>query len=555
MQVGALVPLGVEGGELLDLHHLGVAAEGDQLQRVAAEAALDEGVQREGGALHRHPPTVHGHRERRVDEQRDAGLGARLGLLHLDVADLQAYAVGGGAALGDGTQHGIGDRAGDVPRLGVAEGPLAGRAGALAGRTGLVHVALTLTARHPLGDVAQQGLAELAHRLGRELELAGRVPLEGAGVAQRALELLQGPGVDGGLVAELAGEGVEVEVVHPGAAVRLRELVGEGVEVGEILEDTGAVAEAEALLAVHPLGAAPVLPRSQRLQVAVELRERLHQLGAAEGLRGQRVELRALLGGHRVAHPLGGGGALGERVEQLVDISWALGEEVAVLVHELVELLGGVLTASVGVEERVEVLQHLVDRRAVLVGGALERLLHAGEALVEHLAPKQVLDLLVVLPRLAALPVVRRQLAHGGGGARRQAFELHLAQGAVAVVHLDVARQLLALLEQRAVEELADLLEGAVEVVLLQQLPTPLGHPAREVVEARAVLAATAQELPHRAIGRIARHHVLADRVERLGDVDRRRQRVAALVAAVAGRSARGVPVSHRRSRPRRTPC
>ena len=152
-------------------------------------------------------------------------------------------------------------------------------------------VAVALPARHPLGDVAQQRLAELAHRLGGQLELAVGAALEGAGVAQRLLELLQRPGVDRRLVAELAGELVEVEVVHPRAAVRLRELVGELVEVGEVLEDAGAVAEAEALLAVHPLGAAPVLAGSQRLQVGVELVERLHQLGRAERLRRELHQL------------------------------------------------------------------------------------------------------------------------------------------------------------------------------------------------------------------------------------------------------------------------
>ena len=52
-------------------------------------------------------------------------------------------------------------------------------------------------------------------------------------------------------------------------------------------------------------------------------------------------------------------------------------------------------------EQLVEVVEHLVDRGAVLVGRVLERLLHAGEPLVEHLAAEQVLDLLVVLARLA----------------------------------------------------------------------------------------------------------------------------------------------------------
>ena len=153
-------------------------------------------------------------------------------------------------------------------------------------------------------------------------------------------------GVDRRLVAQLPRQLVEVDVVHPGAGVRLGELVGEVVEVGEVLEYAGAVAEAEALLAVEPLGAAPVLAGPQRLEVGVELGQRLHQVRRPERLLGQRVQLVALLLGHRVAHPLGGGGALGERVEQLVDVLRVLGEEVAVLVHELAELLGRVLAAA-----------------------------------------------------------------------------------------------------------------------------------------------------------------------------------------------------------------
>ena len=60
----------------------------------------------------------------------------------------------------------------------------------------------------------------------------------------------------------------------------------------------------------------------------------------------------------------------------------------------------------------------------------------------------------------------------------------------------------------------------------LEQLAAPLRDPAGEVVEADPRLAAAAQELAHRPLGRVAGHHVLADRVERLGEVDRRRERV-----------------------------
>ena len=84
--------------------------------------------------------------------------------------------------------------------------------------------------------------------------------------------------------------------------------------------------------------------------------------------------------------------------EQLLDIARVLGKELAVAVHELAELLFGVLAAGVGVEQVVEIVQHLVHAGPVLVGRVLERLLHSREALVEHLAAQQVPDLLVVLP-------------------------------------------------------------------------------------------------------------------------------------------------------------
>ena len=51
-------------------------------------------------------------------------------------------------------QHGIGQRAGDVPRLGVAELPGPGGAGQLAGRPGAPSVALAATAGKLLRHIA-----------------------------------------------------------------------------------------------------------------------------------------------------------------------------------------------------------------------------------------------------------------------------------------------------------------------------------------------------------------------------------------------------------------
>ena len=74
-----------------------------------------------------------------------------------------------------------------------------------------------------------------------------------------------------------------------------------------------------------------------------------------------------------------------------------------------------VLAPGVLVQQVVEVVEHLVDALTVLVGGVLQRLLHAGEALVEHLPAEQILDLLVLFARLLAAPVVVGQLLHGLG--------------------------------------------------------------------------------------------------------------------------------------------
>ena len=88
-------------------------------------------------------------------------------------------------------------------------------------------------------------------------------------------------------------------------------------------------------------------------------------------------------------------------------------------VHEVAELFGRVLAPGVGREEVVEVAEHLLDPLAVLGCGVLEGLLHPREALVEHLAAEEVLDLLVLLAGAAAAPGVVGQLGDRGGRRRR----------------------------------------------------------------------------------------------------------------------------------------
>ena len=284
----------------------------------------------------------------------------------------------------------------------------------------------------------------------------------------------------------------------------------------------------------------------------VQAPQSLLQRGRAERLLGQRVQFGALVGAQAVAEPLRCGGALRQGIQQLVHIAGILREEVTVLGHEIVEVPLGVLAAGMLVQQVIEVVKHVGDALAVLVGGAFQRLLHAGEPLVEHLPAQQILDLLVLFAGLAAAPVVVGQLLHRLGRRRGQRLELQFAEPGVVVQR---PGQLLALRQHRLVEQPLDLLQGAVKVVAGQQFPTPTVGFGSQFVGTCHVLGATPQQLGQGPPRRRALHDVLADLLQRLPQVDRRRQRVGA--AGVAG-VPRGPPVpmfSHRRFRPLRTPC
>ena len=282
-------------------------------------------------------------------------------------------------------------------------------------------------------------------------------------------------------------------IVAPGVA--LRQLFGELLEFGDVGQRLGAFAHAQRVVAGELRGTVPVLPRPRRLQVAVEPVERIHQLWRAECLLRQGIQLGALVGGQAVAETLSRRGPLGQRVEQLLDVLRVLREVLAVLAHEVLEVIRGVLPARMLVQQVIQVVEHLVDGLAVLVGGVLQRLLHPREALVEHLPAEQILDLVVLLPRLGASPVVVRQLLHGLGRRRRQRLDLQLGEPGVVV---EGAGQLLALGQHGLVEQLLDLLQGAVKVVAVQQLPPSAvglgGEPVRpaHVLGARGAAARTA---------------------------------------------------------------
>ena len=178
-------------------------------------------------------------------------------------------------------------------------------------------------------------------------------------------------------------------------------------------------------------GRRPVLPRPHALQLRVELGQRLGQAGVAERLLGQLGQLGALLGAHRVEHPLRGRGPLGQQVDQLVGVLRVLGEELAVLAHELGELLRGVRPAAwfASREFRSSSISRI---RSTSLGVTFCIACFIPAKRWSSISrPEQVPDLLVGLAGLGGAPVVGVELAHRAAGVRRQRVELHLAEAGV----------------------------------------------------------------------------------------------------------------------------
>ncbi len=202
--------------------------------------------------------------------------------------------------------------------------------GRLAGLTGrVVLVAAPALGTELVEHPAQRGLAEPAQRLRREaqaLVVAGQPALP----AQLALELAQRLDVGRGPGAELALDRLDVDVVQRGAGVVLAELVGQGVQVGQLLQGLGRLAVGQRLVAVDVAAAAPVQPGPQVAQVVAQGRHLGREVGVGQGVGHQLGQLLPLLGRQRPHEALGRRGLPGQGVDQLVDGLRVVGEHVAV---------------------------------------------------------------------------------------------------------------------------------------------------------------------------------------------------------------------------------
>ena len=467
VEVGALDVARRKIGELLGVHRAREVGEGDHLEGIERVRRRRERLQRHGGRLGRAPGVVHHHGERLVDEQCDRRARAGLGLAHLEV-------VGGqpGGSVREPAAHGIAHRAHHVEGLLVAELPGPRLAGELPGGASIVDVVIAARARTQVGeDTAQRRASDAPHGLGAELGALGEVAL----LAQLALDLAQPLDVVDSLAAEGTLHRLDVDVVEGRTRIVLRELRLEGLEIGHLRQRLGGIGQAEAALALHALAPLPGKVRTQCPQVILQLRHLRGEVEVLPGLLHEPGELLALLRGHRVEHALHRRGPAREVVEQLLEALGAVGEEVSVRVHELLEVLAHVIAATVLVEHRVEIGEHVLQ--CLLRLRCRRRLQSAGEVLellVEHVAAQHLADLVVRRPALRGAPVVVSEFADGARRVLGQHVERGLAEARVVG---GIREEGAALMLEGFLELLADLLEEAVETAGLLQLAAALLQP------------------------------------------------------------------------------
>ncbi len=163
------------------------------------------------------------------------------------------------------------------------------------------------------------------------------------------------------------------------------------------------------------------------------------------------------------------------------------------MLHELGELVGGVLAAGVPVQQGVEVAQHLRER---LLGRRIrQRLGEAAEALVDDLLAQLVEDLLVQRPRLVAGPLVLRELLDRTGGRAGQVVQHGLGEPGGVVV---ASAELLPLGGDRLVEQLLGPGHRTVELAPPHRLPPHPAGPGQQVVQTAAAVRAAAQQVAQR---------------------------------------------------------
>ena len=187
------------------------------------------------------------------------------------------------------------------------------------------------------------------------------------------------------------------------------------------LSSAAASREAERVLAGEVVATIPARAREGLLQVGAQAVDLPLEVHVFHQRFGEALQLRPLLGRHRVEHRLHLRHLLRHLLEQLVEGLRVLREELAVLLHELFEGRVDRLARLALFEHAVERVEHVLHRLHVLGRHVAHRAHHLVELRVEQFLLQLLHQLLELLARFGRLELVVLQLAHLAGEVGRQA--------------------------------------------------------------------------------------------------------------------------------------
>ena len=225
---------------------------------------------------------------------------------------------------------------------------------------------------------------------------------------------------------------------------------------------------------------------------------------------------RALLGRERRHQPAHGRHPTRHVLQELVQALRVVGEQVAVALHEPVEVV--LLAARALLDHLVELGEHVAEVRELLGRDVLHALGHAAEVRAQHLLA-QVLHQLVEHPlRLRIDEPVVLELADHPRRVGRERIEEQLAHPRVV---LGLERQRAPFAVQDLVELLPDLLERTAEVErLLLLLPHVVQAAAEGVEPGEPALHPPAHQSPEGVVGAGAHQDVVGELLEDVGGID-----------------------------------
>ena len=258
----------------------------------------------------------------------------------------------------------IANRALDVEREGVAELIGLGLEVPLMPDSRDHNVVTTKAIGGKLGvQIVEDVLADLAKCAGRQLECATLVVdepclLEHLGELGHLLHGVRH------VITKQFRRSLEIDLCESAGVGHPLQHLFDLVEVAKVVHEVHGLTEIERVGALSVIALAPVHSWEHRLQAVTQLAHLRRHVEVAEQLVGQLLELCALLWGHRCEHCLSGRHLRSHVLEQLIEGFGVLRKEVAVFVHESIEVgLGAVLTLF---DHLVEVGHHVAHSGHVL---------------------------------------------------------------------------------------------------------------------------------------------------------------------------------------------